>query len=122
MEVEVKDDLPAFAVAVQYQAESPLGDALLPGDVVCHQEEVSEESIITLACIKERREMPAGNNQDVDRRLRVDVLEGYGVIVLVDDLGRKLPLNDLTEETGFHAQPSPLISTHQMQCHGEGTS
>ena len=89
--------MPAFAVAVQHQAESPLGDALLPGDVVRHQEEVSEESIITLACIKERREMPAGNNQDVDRRLRVDVLEGYGVIVLVDDLGRKLPLGDLTE-------------------------
>ena len=82
VEVEVKDDLPAFAVAVQYQAESPLGDPLLPGDAVRHQEEVSEKSIITLACIKERREMPAGNNQDVDGGLRVDVLEGYGVVVL----------------------------------------
>jgi hypothetical protein len=122
VEVEVKDDLPAFAVAVQYQAESALGDALLPGDAVRHQEEVSEESIITLASIKERWKVSAGNNQDVDRRLRVDVLEGYGFVVLVDDLGRKLPLNDLTEETGFHAQPSPLISTHQMQCHCEGTS
>jgi len=122
VKVKVKDDLPAFAVAVQYQAESPLGDALLPGDVVRHQEEVSEESIITLVCIKERREMPAWNNQDVDGGLRVNVLEGYGVIILVDNLGRKLPLNDLTEETGFHAQPSPLISTHQMQRHGEGTS
>ena len=111
VEVEVKDDLPAFAVAVQYQAEAPLGDTLLSGDAVRHQEEVPKESIITLACIKERREMPAGNNQDVDRRLRVDVLEGHRFFVLVDDLGGMLPLGDLTKETGLHAQPSPLIST-----------
>src|SRR3972149_7568562 len=70
VEGKVKDDLPAFAVAVQHQAESPLGDPLLPGDVVRHQEEVSEESIITLACIKERREMPAGKNQDLGWGLR----------------------------------------------------
>ena len=108
----MKDDLPAFAVAVQHQAESPLGDPLLPGDAVRHQEEVPEEPIITLACIKERWKVSAGNNQDVDWSLRVDVLEGHRFFVLVDDLGEMLPLGDPTKETGLHAQPSPLISTH----------
>jgi len=117
VEVKVKDDLPAFAVAVQHQAKAPLGDALLSGDAVRHQEEVPEEPIITLARFKDRREVAAGNDQDVDGGLRVNVLEGHRFFVLVDDLGGMLPARDLTKETGLHAEPSPLISTHQMQCH-----
>jgi len=111
VEMEMKHRLAALVIAVQHQAEAPLGDALLSGDAVRHQEEVPKEPIITLARLKDRREVAAGNDQDVDGGLRVNVLEGHRFFVLVDDLGGMFPLGDLAEETGLHAQPSPLIST-----------
>ena len=38
------------------------------------------------------------DDEDVRRRLRVDVAEGQAVVVFVDDLGRNLALDDFQEE------------------------
>ena len=42
----------------------------------------------------------ARNDHDVDRRDRGDVEKGDAVFVLVDDLGRNLPVDDPGEERG----------------------
>ena len=81
----MKHHLPTFAVAIQHHAEAPLGDTFLHGDAVRHQEEVSEQSIIALLSLQERREVSPWNYQNMDRGLRVDVFESHGLVVLVDD-------------------------------------
>src|SRR5512147_1534713 len=49
------------------------------------------------------------DDQEVRRRLRVDVHEGDGVVVLVDDLGRDLAGGDLAEEAVGHGVPRSQI-------------
>ena len=44
--------------------------------------------------------MPLGDDQDVGRRLGVDVVEGEDLVVLVGDLGGDLARHDLAEEAG----------------------
>ena len=109
VEMEMKHRLAALMIAVQHQAEAPLGDAHLSGDAVRHQEEVPKESIITLTRLKDRREVAAGNDQDVDWSLWVNVLEGHRFFVLVDDLGGMLPARDPTKETGGAHVPTSAI-------------
>ena len=45
----------------------------------------------------------------MDRRLRVDVLEREHLVVLQDDLGRKLPRADLAKETIHHESLPPRL-------------
>src|SRR2546426_9204059 len=54
-------------------------------------------------------DMPLGNHQHVDRRLRVDVLEREHLVVLQDDLGRNLPGADLAKETIRHESLPPRL-------------
>ncbi len=105
----MKHRLPALAVAIQHEAEASFGDPFLPCNGVCHQEEVSEHPIITLVRVQERREVPAGNNQNMDRGLWADVFEGHGLVVLVDDLAGKLPTGDPTKVAGLHARASAIL-------------
>ena len=94
--------LPTLAVAIDHQAEAPLRDPDLLRDAVCHQQEVPEQPIISLGRIEDGREMLTGNDQDVDRRLRVDVFEGDRLLVLIHHLARTFPVCYLTKETGIH--------------------
>jgi hypothetical protein len=43
-----------------------------------------------------------GHNQDMDRRLRVDVLKGNRLLVLIHNLPRTFSVGDLTKETSVH--------------------
>src|SRR5207244_3850157 len=47
------------------------------------------------------------NNQDMRRRLRVDVAEGEAVFVLIDDLRGNLSLDDLLEDVVSHHGKCP---------------
>ncbi|MNY53708.1 hypothetical protein D3C86_1894880 [compost metagenome] len=60
--------------------------------------------------VRDRGDVLLRDHEDVDRRLGVDVAEGDGVIVLVDDLRRDLAGDDLAEETIGHLRHSLLRS------------
>ena len=94
--------LPTLAVTIDHQTEAPLCDPDLLRDAVCHQQEVPEQPIISLGRIKDGREVLPGNNQDMDRRLRVNVFEGDRLLVLIHHLARTFPVCYLTKETGIH--------------------
>ena len=107
--MQMKHRLPTLTVTIQHEAEASFGDPFLPCNGVCHQEEVTEHPIITLVRVQERREVPTGNNQNMDRGLWVDVFEGYRLVVLVDDLAGELPAGDPTKGAGVHASTSAII-------------
>ena len=94
--------LPTLAVTIDHQAEAPLRDPDLLRDAVCHQQEVPQQPIISLGRIEDGREMLTGNDQDMDRRLRVDVFEGHQLLVLIHHLAMTFPVCYLTKETGIH--------------------
>lgn len=100
--VQVIDCLPTLAVTIDHQAEAPLRDPDLPCDTVCHQQEVPQQPIISLIRIEDGREVLTGNDQDMNRRLRVDVFEGDGLLVLIHHLARTFPVCYLTKEAGIH--------------------
>ena len=89
--------LSALAVAIDHQAEAPLRDSDLLCDTVCHQQEVPKQPIISLGRIEDGREVLTGNNQDMDRRLRVDVREGIDLVILVNRSGSYLSREDIAE-------------------------
>ena len=102
VEVQVIDRLAALAVTIDHQTEATIRDSDLSRDPVPHQQEMPEQSIIGLVRIEECRKMSAGNNQDMDRRLRVDVFEGNGLLVLIHNLALTFSAGDLTKQTGIH--------------------
>src|SRR5262245_29161057 len=62
----------------------------------------AHERIIMRAEIVERGDVATRNNQDVQRRLRVDVPDGDELVVLVDKASRDLSRDDLAEKTVAH--------------------
>src|SRR5690606_22924640 len=69
------------------------------------------QQLVTRLQVVERGDRPLGNEQHVHRRLRVDVAEGQDLLVLVDDVGRNLPGDDLVEDGACHvATPQGRIS------------
>lgn len=99
------DRLPTLAVAVEHQPEAPLRDAFLPGNLVRDQQEMPEQPIVVLSRIQKRREVSARNDQDMDRGLRMDVLEGHGLVILIDDLAGKFSCRDPAKEAGLQGFP-----------------
>lgn len=103
VEVQVIDRLSALAVTIDYDAEAPIRDPDLSRDPVRHQQQMPKQPIISLVRIDECRNVLTGHNQDVDRRLRVNIFKGDRLLVLIDNLPRPLTLGNLTKETGLHA-------------------
>jgi hypothetical protein len=89
--------LPAIAVAIDHQAETSIRDPNLSCDPVRHQQEVPKQSIISLIRIEECCKMLTGNNQDVDRGLRVNVFEGNRLLVLIHNLPRTFSAGNLAK-------------------------
>src|SRR5574337_911805 len=86
--------LSAVAITIDHQAEAPLRNPDLLRDAVCHQQEVPQQPIISLGRIEDGREVLAGNNENMDRRLRVDIFEGDGLLVLIYNFTRTFPVDD----------------------------
>ena len=103
VEVQVIDRLPALAVTIDHKAEPTIRDSDLSRDPVRHQQQVSEQPIISLVRIEECRQVLTGNNQDMDRRFLVNIFEGDRLLVLIDNLPWTFSVGDLTKETGIHS-------------------
>ena len=75
-----------------------LVEILLSGDLRCGGEQVPEQLCILGGCVRERSKVLLGNDQDVDRRLRVDVGEGNDLLVLEETGDRDRSRGDLAEK------------------------
>jgi hypothetical protein len=101
VEVHVKDGLAALRSDVKYRAIS-IFNATLATDFRGHQVEAPDGFGIVLLRLFQSPDVLLGNHQHVRGRLRVDVLEGEGMLVFVNLLARNLATNDFAEETVCH--------------------
>src|SRR5688572_855179 len=93
--------LPADPAGVHDGAEAVRGPLLArepPGE----REHVPQHRGIGLAALGERVDVALGDDHEVHRRLRVDVVEGEHLGVLVDLAARDLAFDDLAEDAVAH--------------------
>ncbi len=99
MKMEVVDGLAAVFSGVDDHAVA-FAEALVAGNQGRSVEKVTEEVAVLSVGIVERGKVLAGNDEDVDGRLRVNVREGVAELVLIDGSGGDGSLGDFAEEAG----------------------
>jgi hypothetical protein len=95
----MKNRLPGISPVVDDQAISSLVKSPLLGKVSGDEEQVPDKLAISFVHTLYVPDMFIGHNQDVRRRLRIDVFECDGHIIAVYELRRDLAINDLAKKT-----------------------
>src|SRR5215470_19358849 len=111
--MHVVDNLAAFQPAVHAQAVAALGQAPRLSDLASGQETAAEHLGVARLHRHDRADVALGDDQQMDRRLRVDVLEREDRVVLVFDVGPALPRDDTAKDAVGHAaaRDAPVIMT-----------
>jgi hypothetical protein len=73
-------------------------EAFIAGDLGSSPEQVAEQGAVVRAALSERDDVLARRDENVHRRLRVDVGEGVAQLVFVDCGGGNASVNDLAKE------------------------
>src|SRR5260370_37796953 len=105
MQVQMENSLASARAHVVDRAVSIL-DVALARDLRGDELAVADELGIFRLGLLQVHNMPLGNDEDMSRRLRVDVLEGKGALVFVDLLAWYFALNDLAEQAVTHSSPT----------------
>ena len=100
--MDVIDGLSRMGPAVADEAVPAFGDALLSGKLPRDQVDMAYEGGVIVSEVVRAADVLAGNDEDMDRRLGVDILERDDPLVLVDDRTRYLPGYDIAEEAVVH--------------------
>jgi len=101
MDVQVEDGLSGSGPHIQYRAIAVF-DAALSGHVSGRQMAKTNDVGIFCGRFLQSANMFFGDHEDMRRRLRIDVLEGQGVLVLVNFLRGNLTGNNAAEQAVFH--------------------
>ena len=96
--MNVEHRLPAFAVAVHDQTIPGRIYATLNGQPFRAANQRTEQTRLLFWYIVHSCDVLLGNNENVRRRLRADVVEREHVIVLVDDVTRNFASGELAEQ------------------------
>lgn len=107
VEMEMGDSFPAVGAIVDDEAVAGLIEFELAGDLLGSGEKVAENRVIFRGNGGMAGMVLFGNEKNVDRGLGGDVAEGQDVIVLVDNVGFGLAVDDPLED-GFGHGPSSL--------------
>jgi hypothetical protein len=105
VQVQVKNRLPRTPVGVEKRPVTPGVDASFTGNLLGHPVQVSDQAFILWGHLSQGGDMLAGHDQHMRRSLGTDILKSNDQFILVNDLGRPLPGDDVTEKT---AQDLPL--------------
>ncbi len=111
MQVNVKYCLPGITTVVDHHPIAVLIETLFFGNRLCNQEQMSYILPVPFLHTMNIGHVSLGHNKDMDRRLRVDVLERDGSRIFIDDLSGNTFLDDLAEEAAFreaHDHRSPF--------------
>src|SRR4029453_15447091 len=103
MEMNVKDGFGGIAVCIEHGAISAIGKAALfrkRGGAPCH---LANDRIVLRHEIVQRRDMCLRDDEGMQRPLRIDVLESQEPIVLVENFGGNLTLDDPAEQAIAHS-------------------
>jgi hypothetical protein len=97
MQMHVVHRLAAILARIHHRAEA-LRESILFGDLLRHRVQVSQQPLIAGRKMRQRRNMLARNQQHMHRRLRMNVREGYCIVVFIKLLCRNLSRGDLAEQ------------------------
>lgn len=113
--MSVEDELATLGAGVGDESIAPI-ETLLLGDPPRERHEVGELAGV-LGQLDEILHVPARDEQDVGRSLRVDVAEGERQLRLIDDPGGDLALENGAEQAhrGDHARKTSLVGGGQPE-------
>ena len=99
MEMNMKYGLSRAGAVIDDHPVSLRVQPFVLGNFFCGQEEMPDEVSVGFGHTVNIGNMLFGNDECMDRRLRVHVLKGGHEIILVNDFGRDFFCDDLTENT-----------------------
>jgi hypothetical protein len=104
--MDVKDRLPRFTIAVEERAVAALVKTTLARDGPGAASHLADQGIISRRELIQRGDVPARQDQGVQRRLWVDILNDDDPFVLVENGRGDLARDDLAEQTVSHGGQS----------------
>ncbi|KJU86855.1 hypothetical protein MBAV_000950 [Candidatus Magnetobacterium bavaricum] len=105
MQVDVVDALSGLGVAVDDHPKPALIDPPVPGNPPGHLKHVSDECGVLSGHIQDRGDVFPGDDENMHRRLWVEVLKGHRLVVLVHHRRPYLFVRYLTEYTIHNLPP-----------------
>ena len=96
MHVQVKNRLPGMRADVEHGSIAVL-DAALARDIGGDELAAADQLGILCHSFLQSADVFFGNDQHMRRGLRINIVEGVGVLVFVDFLGGYFPANDAAE-------------------------
>ena len=101
MNVEMIDRLAAVCAGVDHYPIA-LRQALFPGQICCDPQEVAQKGGMLLAGLGQRNQVLPGRNQEMHRRLGMNIGEGVTAVVLVFGIGWDASIHDLAEKAAHN--------------------
>lgn len=101
VQVEVGHGFSAVPAIVDHDPEAVFTQSLLLGDNTYAGEEVAEEILFGRVGLADPSDELLRNKEQVHRGLGRDIPETQALVVLVNDVGRNLPVYDLLEDCFF---------------------
>src|SRR6478609_4255302 len=92
---------------IKDQSKTGLIQSQFFGDLRSFEQEVTQNLVVFRLSFSDSRDRLLGNDQHMDRRLRLNILEGEYQLVFVNDAGRHLASDNFLEQGLAHAQFTP---------------
>jgi hypothetical protein len=102
MDMNVGYGLPGPAPEVYHQPVTVFHTLILLYNLIYSQKKIGDNAGLVVRYFVQGSVMRLGNDQKVQRRLRVNIMKRESMLVFVNDFGRDLPGDDFTEQTVVH--------------------
>jgi len=99
--MDVVDDLPALGPGIAGEAVPALRVADALAEEARHVDAPPDQRSVARLEARDGLDVASRDDQEMDRRLRVEVAERHDLVVFVLDLGRALLGRDATEDAGL---------------------
>src|SRR5215208_6478571 len=119
--VDVKDCLPRISIRIHHRSVARIRNTFSLGDLRGEERQATDQ--LGVAHLVERFNVLARNDDDVGRRLWIDVVEGHAMIGLGDQFRGDFLPNDSAEKTFIgHASPRSLQIHRADYCDSSNSS
>src|SRR5262245_59455947 len=115
VQVQMEYALARLGAVVHHETEC-IAHAELLRHFAGRKQQVPEQSLVLAACARQPVDLFLWDEQDMRRRLRIDVAEGQAQVVLIDDVGRDLAPDDLAEKGCHRSSPSLFRKSAGWEC------
>ena len=114
VDVEVGDGFAGVGTVVDHKAEAG-GEMEFLCDEMRDVEQVAEHGLVGGGGFRNSRNQFFRDDQQVDRGLRLDVVQDYAEVVFVFDLGGNLAINDALEDSLGHGRRLAVVQTEDTE-------